>query len=272
MSILVHWITPKGDLVKAHASVLIKRAHAKCLLSSKLFVVIVAMLLLLLLPILFLVGNPSFVSSISYFVCSNASTDNLAPMFQGGICEWGRYNYYGFFYPDQGVEYSYLAVRDSDMKFNGHDSIRVDGQGIPNSIYNRPEIDHPWIVACPGDRIIYRCWIKTAASTIGNGAILGMDVYGPSGKLWEVHVHDPEYGLFQQPQIGHPIYVPYGRNWTLQTLDFLVPDTYFSETEDGVSVPPQQISGFIPFLGCSWNQGETASIWFADAEIFVSPS
>jgi hypothetical protein len=196
--------------------------------------------------------------------------NNLAPMFQGGTCDWGNYNQYGFFYPDQGQQYSYLAQRDSNVKHNGHDSIRIDGQGIPNSIYNRPEIDHPWITARAGQHVHYAYWVKTASSAIGAGAIIGMDAYGWDGaicqRIFEVHAG----GTFTYPYTGTPDYLPYGSDWTYLVLDFTVPSTYFTKTDCGVTVNPQQIVGFIPFLGCSWNSGESAPIWFADGEFYVS--
>jgi hypothetical protein len=197
---------------------------------------------------------------------------NYAPMFQGGTCDWGSYNEYGYFYPDQGADYSYLAQRDSTVQHNGHDSIRIDGQGIPNSIYNRPEIDHPWITAHAGDHVYYAYWVKTASSEIGAGAIIGMDAYGSDGvnvqRLFEVHAG----GTFTYPYTGTPDYLPYGSDWTHLVLDFVVPDTYYTKTDTGATVNPSQIVGFYPFLGCSWNSGELASIWFADAEFYINPS
>ena len=72
---------------------------------------------------------------------------------------------------------------------------------------------------------------------------------------------------------GSVISVPYGSDWTKLTIDVTIPYTIFQQSDWQQPLPhgPQQIVGILPILGASWNQGESASVWFADAELYINP-
>jgi len=109
-----------------------------------------------------------------------------------------------------------LGYNDSSVLHNGHASIRIDGPPTPSNPWR--ECDTFGIIpAKPGDHIVFKIWIKTGHSTIGNdgkpymGGIMGFDLYGSSGRLWEIcpgtttdYTYDPTWSW----QAGYQ-WVPY---------------------------------------------------------------
>ena len=213
--------------------------------------------------------------------CENT---NLAPM----IVNWGGYIANGGV-----VKYGddpQLCFVDANVKHNGHWSIRINGITEPWATNKGREVNEKWITTHPGSRVYISCWVKTGDLPYselpdGEGAILGFDFYGGYGRISECHprtiqsenwrVDANNVGLAGDKMEGATIYVPYGSDWTLLTLDVIIPATFFAGETGGALFPePVQIDGIIPWVGGSHNpanRNENAPIWFADCELYVDP-
>lgn len=124
--------------------------------------------------------------------------------------------------------------------------------------------------------MVMKCLIKTDPSSIaGPGGIIGFDVYSDYERILEVHPCTPQEDVWQVPNDYHVhmIYVPYGSDWTQITIDVVIPNTVYTINDYGRALThgAQRISGLIPWLGASWNNGESASVWFANAELYINP-
>lgn len=166
-----------------------------------------------------------------------------------------------------------LGHLDSSVTYNGNPSIRIDGPPTAANPYR--EVDTYGVIPVkPGDHLVFKVWIKTAPSTSGGGggALMGLDLFGPSGRLWEVvpgtttNFNDPGYGWQGAYQ-----WVPYNTDWTLRTLDFYVPTLNFTTTDGGSPVPPQQVNGFVAWMYMH-NEQDAGAGYFADAELYINPS
>lgn len=161
-------------------------------------------------------------------------------------------------------------------------SIRIDGH-VSGDVNRWREVDrHGGISVKPGDRIIYKVWVKTEPSLFGNvrGGYACFDLYGPSGNLWEIcpggdyskYVYDPAWRW----QSGYQ-FVSYNTpQWTQLILDYVVTDFYFTTKMDGTVLPyPQQANAIIPWV--SMHQDDLSQIgegsgWFSDAELYINPT
>jgi len=130
-----------------------------------------------------------------------------------------------------------------------------------------------WIHLHPGDRLVYTGWIKTDPDVVGGpGAIFGIDLYGPNTpwRLWEVcpqasgNDEDNFDCLYGNPKTYDYEYVPFNAGWTSLKLDVTVPTWQFTIDDYGTTFPAQYCNGGIPWVGASWNNGESASTWFSD--------
>lgn len=191
--------------------------------------------------------------------------DNLAPI----PTKWGYYDQFGKIINDglnnpQVCFLDYNVVRTPEQP-----SIRFEG---PRGSPAPNEVNFDFISCSPGDRVLFRCWINSESSPVGHGAIIGLDVYG-SQRLWEVapQTSGDDQDSFDSPKTWSYVWVPYGSDWTLIELDFIVPDKEFYVDDYGNlrSPSPQTIRGFIPWITASYRDAETANVWFADIEIYV---
>ena len=200
---------------------------------------------------------------------------NLAPI----LDKWGDYNIFGDVCFGNPKIYPQITHADFSVTHNGNPSVRIDGPGAwPNGAR---EVNHGWITVKPGDHIVFKCWIKTNPSSIGDGGTIAFDCYGPNERIMEVHPRTIQTEIWNggsQPtgwsgMAGSVIYIPYGRDWTKITIDVNIPYTTFTHNDwqQPLSYGPQQIAGILPILAASWNHGESASVWFADAELYINP-
>jgi hypothetical protein len=211
--------------------------------------------------------------SSSGTISAQINAQNLAPMFQGGTCRWGQFDDYGFIAYGSTNPSNQIGFKDDLVLHNGHSSIRVEA---PNSFDLYREIDSDWITVKPGDHVVFRCWVKTASET-GNAAIIGFDVYGTSNRILEIHPCTPQSAIWNivntvPLQGGTPTYIPYGSDWSLLTMDVVIPSTFYTHDDFGNSISSQQIAGFIPWVGGVWNgRSSYPNVWFADAELYINP-
>jgi hypothetical protein len=198
---------------------------------------------------------------------------NLAPMFQGGTCKWGQYDDYGYIAYGDTVPEHQIAFKDDTVLHDGHSSIRLEQQNAYN-LYR--EINFDYTSIGPGDHVVFKVWIKTAAGT-GNAGIIGFDA-GNSVRILEVQPRSPQEDVWNivadvPVQGGTAVYVPYGSDWTQLVLDVTIPDTVYTHSDTGASIAPQQISGCFPWFGGVWNgRASYPNIWFADAELYINPT
>jgi hypothetical protein len=206
---------------------------------------------------------------------STSTSPNLAPI----LGKWGDYNIFGdVCYGDPRI-FPQITHADFSVTHNGNPSVRIDGPGIyPNGAR---EVNHRWISVKPGDHIVFKCWIKTNPSAIGDGGTIAFDAYGPNERIMEVHPRTIQTEIWNggsrptgwSGMSSSSIYVPYGRDWTQITLDVIIPYTTFTynDWQKPLTYGPQQIAGILPMLAASWNHGESASVWFADVELYINP-
>jgi hypothetical protein len=193
--------------------------------------------------------------------------------------KWGDYNIFGDVCYGSPKIYPQITHADFSVTHNGNPSVRIDGPGTyPNGAR---EVNHGWITVKPGDHIVFKCWIKTNPSTFGDGGTIAFDCYGPNERIMEVHPRTIQTEIWNggsrptgwSGMAGSSIYIPYGRDWTQITLDVTIPYTTFTHNDwqKPLTYGPQQITGILPMLAASWNKGESASVWFADAELYINP-
>lgn len=167
---------------------------------------------------------------------------------------------------------------DTNVLHDGHPSIRIDGPAISQN--GAREINCNRMPINPGDHVV---WIVLSKANpdpppAGRGTIIGADLYGPSGRLFEVTRRtsgDPFYHMNDSSKNRwDSVYVPYGSDWTWHVLDFIVPVVPFTETDYGVPVPPQYATAYIPWMTVDWNPANgtnSASGWFTKSELYVNP-
>jgi hypothetical protein len=146
------------------------------------------------------------------------------------------------------------------------------------------ECNAPWIPLQPGDRLIFKSYIKTGPSTVprtlyGDGARIGIDFYSGQGRIgqWcaEGQPQWDETGGQKPFSATQAWMVPFNSDWTLRVMDFICPDVVIS---DGISIAGysqgQEVTpvGFIPWLAqMSLNWADDAECWFGDVSMEVIP-
>jgi hypothetical protein len=210
---------------------------------------------------------------------------NYAPMFQNdangipysqSLCHWGDYHIFGDVCFGNPNIYPQITHRDTTVLGpSGKASIRIDGPG--NSFNGAREVNGYQVTVKPGDHVVMTMWIKANNSSVGAGGIFGFDVVGSGGdNILEVTPRVPQDEVWTLPislRVGNPVYVPYNSDWTQLICDVTIPYTVYTHEDNGqaLSHGPQTIIALNPLFGASWNLGESAAVWFADAEIFVNP-
>lgn len=191
--------------------------------------------------------------------------------------KWGDYHLYGDVYYGA-LTNPQITHADFSVLHNGHPSVRIDGPAIPANPAR--EVNNVYQSVAVNDRVYFECYIKTNPSPIGAGGIIGFDVYGTLGdRILEVHPCTPQTAIWNivngiPVQGGTVIYVPYGRDWTLLSFGVTIPTTLYTHDDWGnpLSRGAQQIGNMVPWLTASKAQGESASVWFADALLQRNPS
>jgi hypothetical protein len=196
--------------------------------------------------------------------------------------DWGDYKIFGDVRYDGGVQITHV---DPNVLHNGDVSIRIDAHQAGVDPNNYREADGPFIQVKPGDHIVFTVWIKTGNSTLGqdgvsgNGAIMGFDYYSATHRLREHSSDNPRNDVDPtwQTYLDDPTrYVPMNSDWTLRTLDTIVPTQVLDDTTGQLATEP--IAGIIPWLqGSSYITGpnhlqDEGQVWFADAVLYINPT
>jgi len=173
---------------------------------------------------------------------------------------------------------------DTNVLHNEHPSIRMERGTDPTKsreILCADKTQPNWCIGVkPGDHIVFKVWMKTSASTIGDnttesGVRLGIDFYGSIGRI--VGIQSPD-GSYWPPQSGFPSnqylnFVNWGSDWQQRTMDFIVQNQYYT---DPFTSNPGQLAmpdSMIPWIQVYTPNGfaEEGVAWFADAELYINP-
>lgn len=197
-------------------------------------------------------------------------------MFQGGTCKWGDYHLYGAIYYGCLHPEHQLAFKDDTVTYDGHSSIRIEG---PRTAYNwARELNNYWVTVSPGDNVTFSAYIKTNSQAFGYGGAIGVDVYSATQRLWEVHKMDTHEEIWTYPtdwsEADYGVNtVGYGSDWTFYQINFTIPTSAFTITDNGTPISPQYAAGIIPWIGASHsNDSDAATVWVADTVLIVNPS
>jgi len=175
---------------------------------------------------------------------------------------------------------------DNSVLHNGHLSIRME-KG-PDATKSREILaanfsDPGWAIKIkPGDHIVFKIWMKTSQSTIGDttpysGIRLGIDFANSGGRITGSNSPD---GTVWTPSGGYPInnflnYVNWGHDWELRTMDFIVQNQYPADGilgyPAGVLQTPDHIAPWIQVWSDSLGNVDNGIGWFADAELYINP-
>lgn len=181
-----------------------------------------------------------------------------------------------------------IIFYDTDVTHNSDPSIRIEAHQDGVDVNSFRECDlSSGISIVEGDHIYMEVYVKTGESTlgqngvVGNGAIFGVDLYGgsPLHRMREVSSSNSECFLDSDwwTYLDDPTqYTPFNSDWTLKTLDFIVPDEVYDEDTHEVSTGP--IVAMIPWvMGASYitmpgYQQDQGWAWFSDIKIYVNPT
>jgi hypothetical protein len=119
------------------------------------------------------------------------------------------------------------------------------------------ECDACWITVHPGDRIVFRAWIK---SDPGNGK----GYYGAGTIGWDWYTANGLLNGISDPT-SSTRWVAWNRDWTLVTIDMTVPNSV-QAYYDGQYYTPQ---GIYPWIGAE--RLNTGLVWFSEMELFINP-
>ena len=198
--------------------------------------------------------------------------------------DWGQYKIFGDVRYDGGPQ---IAHVDLIVLHNSDVSIRIDAHQVGVDPNNYREVDGDFIQVKPGDHIVFKVWIKTGHSTLGqdgvsgNGGFMLFDYYSATHRLHE-HSSDNPLSDVQgsdkwNTYLNDPTrYVPFNSDWTLRTLDTIVPSQIWDDTTRQLATV--SITGIIPVLQASGyivppnHLQDEGQVWFADAVLYINPT
>jgi hypothetical protein len=181
-----------------------------------------------------------------------------------------------------------IFLDNTAVRTAGKPSIRLERHTSADQNAAR-ECDCKWYLVKPGDHIVASCWIKAEPSQLGDtnpasGGRIGIDLWYTDNPphwgnknyiLWGISSSTYENPYTYQGEVDN--YVHFGTSvWMQRTIDFVVPDTYFTKDQ----LTGQTISPVKPNVICMWTQvwsstygaADPARAWFADAELYINPT
>jgi len=179
------------------------------------------------------------------------------------------------------------SILDHSVLHEGHVSVKMYKD--PNNPSLSREVNaNGWNYdtnVFPGDRVLFKVWMKTSASTIGDphsqsGIRCGIDFYANDNGLYITGTTDP-YGNVKTngiyPATNALNFVHWGtREWQLRTFDFIVHSQVpadGSQIAEGTMVTPVHLVAWIQIWcnECGNPISEMGEGWFADAELYINP-
>jgi len=172
-------------------------------------------------------------------------------------------------------------VLSNSVLYNGQDSIEILPAGNSGNTYR--ECDGPYISIAPGDQIVFSCWIKTTASSLGDtnpnsGGRIGIDFYSNTGRITGTASPD---GSVWTPTTGYPSntylnYVHWGTStWTQVTMSFTIPSTYPADGASGgyyagQPVTPTAILPWMQVWSSTYGASDQGQAWFANPQLTIT--
>jgi hypothetical protein len=168
----------------------------------------------------------------------------------------------------------------------GHVSIRSEKQGTLSRECLCLDLSNPdkTIHIKPGDHIVFKVWMKTGTSSIGDtsanaGIRLGIDFKDSVfGRITGIQSPD---GAYWTPSGGYPSnqylnFVKWNTDWSQRTMDFIIPSQYPADGlaggyAAGTMHTPYAMIPWIQVWSDSNGNADTGLAWFADAELYINP-
>jgi hypothetical protein len=159
---------------------------------------------------------------------------------------------------------------DYNVTHNGDPSLRLQpGGGVDDfGLLDRSTwMNEPFSVPVNvGDNISCSAYIETGVSN--NSALYGCRI---GVDMWS-GTYNSSDGVLSGYDLGGYIsnYVPWNSTWTLVTISFTVPATYFTQNEVGITIPSSQVNHIE--MWCQVNVGnDSGNAWISDAELYINP-
>lgn len=175
---------------------------------------------------------------------------------------------------------------------NGHQSIRMEkGTDATKSreILCADKTQNDWSIRVkPGDHIVFKVWMKTAASTIGDttpgsGIRLGIDFYDGTGSITGIQSPDGSPPTLNGNNVVFPAnqylnYVNWGHDWEQRTMEFVVANQYAklpwstATGATGAMLTPDRMIPWVQVWSDTNGNADNGIAWFADAELYINPT
>jgi hypothetical protein len=135
----------------------------------------------------------------------------------------------------------------------------------------------------PGDHIVFKIWMKTSASTIGDttptsGIRFGFDMYNSGGRITGIQSPDgaaPYGNPIQYPSNQYLNYVNWGSDWQQKIMEFIVPNQYSTDGILGYPIgqmqTPDRMIPWIHVWSDNYGNADNGIAWFADAQLYINP-
>ncbi len=143
------------------------------------------------------------------------------------------------------------------------------------------ELDGFYISIHPGDHIVYKAWLWTDASSIGDtnqhsGAVLGIDLYGSQGRLCEVSTPEGTTTYPSYPSTHLQDVVPWGSyRWVQVSINFVVQGQYMADPWGAYGAGGTYAApiAFIPWIcaDSAHSSQETGKIYVTNTELYINP-
>ena len=169
---------------------------------------------------------------------------------------------------------------DSSVTYNGEASVRLD-KHTSADVNTARECNTGAYSIKPGDHIVFSCWMKTTESGYGDtnpfsGARIGIDFWNSGGRINGL-ASDGQHGLYpnEQSSAVQEFYVPWGSDWTLKIIDFIVPqkmtaDGFFGYPA-GTSQTPSAMILWMQVWSSTYGSTDPGHAWFANAQLYINP-
>jgi hypothetical protein len=148
------------------------------------------------------------------------------------------------------------------------------------------ELDGTFVKIQPGDHVVFTVWLWTGAATTTetnsrSGAVIGIDMFGSSGRIGELSSSDGKETYPNYPATMQNVVVHYGSNaWVQVTMNFVVQSQYMADPWSGVAGGQAYSAGTMvtPTHCCPWICGfssspsnEYAKIYVCGAQLTITP-
>jgi hypothetical protein len=171
---------------------------------------------------------------------------------------------------------------------NGHQSIRMEKGSDPSEsreILCADKSQSDWAIRVnPGDHLVFKIYMKTSVSSIGDTSIcsgvrFGIDLYRGGTRIQGIQSANgaPSYTSsgWQSLAEQDTVYVRWNNDWTQRTIEFTLQQSYLTDGllggSAGVPTTPDRMVPWVQVWSASHQNSDDGVAWFADAELYVNP-